>query len=137
MKNMKVSRRGFLGGMAVAPLGAEVLNEDFKRRMLNGAYPSLNTAVLEDACPEEVKAKKIYSFADWLSKVGNDRIKRQAWEIDGFDPDLIAMQSMSFVAKVAIQRRRNLKTIMENKKKWFQGMIESRGHVSWHYDDYY
>jgi len=73
-----------------------------------------------------------------LRRGGEQIVKSEARDIDGFDPDLIVMNSMSFAAKVVVQRRRNYQRILEKKRNWFQRMVENRGFVKiWDNEGYY
>jgi len=137
MKNIKVSRRGFLGGMAVAPLGAKIAADQTSLKMLNGGYPNFMDSTRRTSEVQRDNKRKVHTFAQWLAAGGEKSLLEESKEFYGFDLDLTVMQSMSFSAKVAIQRRRCLEKARANRKTWFSRTMLRNGFVKIYDEDEY
>ena len=124
----ELTRRTILRGMAVAPIGGRIAAEHVKMRLMTGGL--LGAGI---ACPEPVeeadKARKFLSFISWFKQGGENDLRKRAEYIDGFDADIIEMQSMSLTTKVRVQRQRNYERIVLEKQSYFKRTLARHGFV--------
>ncbi len=137
MRNLKLSRRGFLGGIAVTPVGAHILAEDIKLKMLNARLPDVRKMGTDVEAPRADGEQRFTSFARFFKAGGEVALRDDAKKVYSFDPDLVEMRSMSFQYKIIIQQKRNYKCLLVQKKNWFIRKVEKFGFFTVQDDDYY
>lgn len=121
-----VARRGFLRGLAAAPLGAHVAAEQAKAAMLGAASGSVGMAGAPVAAAAPMK---LTSFASWL-KLAEGPLRRDAKRFQGFDADILEMR-LPLVTKMRMQSERNYQRMLAEKREWFDSRLSLKGFVEW------
>lgn len=124
-------RRAILKALSAAPLAGHVLAEQTKmnalgRGMLVGGAGSMGQVVSASS----TAPLQFIDFAHWLRDVGRERAKRQARDIQGFDPDIVEMR-LPLATKVSMQRGRNLVRIIEEQRRDFLAEVTRNGVFKW------
>ena len=123
-----IARRSFLKGVAASPVAghamAQHLIEQTQLMALGNGYGA------EVASPSAAKPERFLSFANWLKAVGEDEIRREARNIHSVDADIIEMR-LPLATKARMQRARNYKRLMEEKRSWFDRLLTRDGKVEY------
>lgn len=130
---MTLSRRLFMRGAAMAPMLARGAKEQAEK--LVGIYPGLEGRGFpeppddDDFSGGRGSLKRETNIFNFVKQFGIpqwklDQIKTEAKDIRRLDVDLVAMQSISLVAKLSIQADRNEKKAIAAQTTWPSEMIE-------------
>ena len=123
-----ITRRNILKGMAATPIGGRLAAEHVKMRLMTGGLSGVGIASPEYA-EQGDKERKFLSFTKWFKEGGENEMQKTAQFIDGFDADIIEMQSPSLTGKVRMQRKRNYERILHEKQSFFKRMLARHGFV--------
>lgn len=112
----------------MAPAVAPFVAQDMQNRALGFKGLGVNNKGTSPSGALESEGKQFLNWGEWFSAGGKRELQETANNIDGFDPDLIAM-SLPLVTKVRWQRERNYKRALAERKGWFERALKRNGHV--------
>ena len=135
-----LGRRGFLGRILAAPIAGRAMAQEAASLMTRGGLQAVGLAVSgagdgpaqpTSSLSNSKGPQKFFDFAEWFRAAGEARVKEQAKELNGFDADLLAMRSLSLVARVNIQRERNYARLVTEKREYFNRRLSAEGVFEW------
>lgn len=128
---MNMSRRNVLrgvGGAVAAPFAAKAAHVA-KSSQLGSIHNAIGLAGGNGAGEVGGNAPTAFtSFVKFMSSHGEAEAREQAKYVSGFDPDLIDMH-LPMVTKVRMQRARNYKRNLRDKKTFFERTLSRNGKV--------
>lgn len=128
-----VARRGFLRGLAVAPVAAQHIAAQATHRAIGIRAGAAGLAAAGGGLqpvPSSAQPRLFTNFMDWFTKFGDAQARREAYHVDALDPD-IATFNVPITTQVRMQRERNYKRAVERRRERFMEEVDANGSFKW------
>jgi len=130
---MDATRRKFLGGIALAPIGVHAAAEAAKTSMMTGVSNPIGLASgLSDGVPATANGGSVVfkDFVSWFASHGEETCRQEAANVQGFDPDILEMR-LPMATKKRMQIERQYKRSVAEQRTWFDRVLKRDGRVEW------
>ena len=129
MKTLKnvIGRRSFLKGAAAAPAVASAVAQHTAAQAQNLALGGGQGGVAQ---PFANRPTNFVSFIKWFQDVGEAAIRAEARVFQTVDADIIEMR-LPLATKVRMQRARNYKRLLAERRTWFDRTLNREGKVEY------
>lgn len=123
-------RRAILRALAASPISAHAVAEQIKSQATGIAFTGVGVGRSEGIPASISEPMQFSDFASWFARCGDKAVRREANYVSALDPDLVEMR-LPLATKVRMQRQRNYRRVLDERKEWFNETLSVSGIVSW------